>query len=219
MTTPFFFVFRSQADATFGKPVYGEEKWAHRYGRAELGPKCFYETIKCPEYVAHMRSGKRLTDLQVILSSDNIGDLVWSWSNDCIITERVRQLLQAQDFRGYITRPVEVIKIKKKAKTIMTELPSLWELVVTGSGGVIHEASGVRLKYTCDKCGLRRYSNPTQDGILVDNNQWDGTDFFRVEPYGYILVSERVKEFISHNNLVNCALFDSTKFTFAKSFL
>ncbi len=56
-----------------------------------------------------------------------------------------------------------------------------------------------------------RYSS-YQNGILVDEAQWDGSDFFTVNGYPkHILVTERVKDLIIAHRLTNCVLIPAEK--------
>lgn len=98
------------------------------------------------------------------------------------------------------------MKVKRLRKNSQAEIPKVWELVVTGKGGEAHHDSGIRLLYLCTGCGLRRYSS-YQNGFVVDTNQWDGSDFFTVNGYpAFVLITERVKNFIIENKLVNCSI-------------
>jgi len=61
-------------------------------------------------------------------------------------------------------------------------LPKVWELEVQGRGGNAHPDSGIRLLYVCPECGYNVYSS-FQNGIIVDESQWDGSDFFTINGY------------------------------------
>ena len=73
---------------------------------------------------------------------------------------------------------------------------------VTGDGGSVAETSGVRLRKSCDVCGWRAYTLP-EDGFVIDENQWDGSDFFHVKEYGPFFISERAANILYQAELSN----------------
>jgi hypothetical protein len=166
------------------------------------------ETIRCPVHPEHQRAGKRIGNLVVVLPSEKVGDFVWTWYSDCLITEKVLNLFREAGITGFTVKPVE-IKPKTEKGHLLTKSRVLWELVVTGKGGDADPRSGIRLVYTCPHCGMIRYSS-FQDGIIVDEQTWDGSDFFTVTGYPkFILVTERAKDLIVEHGLTNCALIRS----------
>jgi hypothetical protein len=77
------------------------------------------------------------------------------------------------------------------------ELPELWELVVAGWAGVAPLESGIRRTERCVVCGLQYYTPFTDPTKLINEDQWDGSDFFMVWPMPrYIFITERVASFI-----------------------
>jgi hypothetical protein len=71
--------------------------------------------------------------------------------------------------------------------------PPVWELVVTGWGGLAPKSSGVKLKKWCRHCGHTYYSPLWKPTNLVDSTKWDGADIFIVWPLPrFILVTDRV---------------------------
>lgn len=194
-----------------GEYIYGQPKWAREYGLAEWADSVKLEQIVCPVNPNHRRAGKRLTDLTIILPSPRVGDFMWTWPADCLITDRVLELFRQAELTGFEVKPVVVEKVKRLGKRRLEEIPALWELVVTGKGGNARPESGIRVIYRCEACGMVRYSS-YQNGILVDEAQWDGSDFFTVNGYPkHILVTERVKDLIIAHRLTNCVLIPAEK--------
>lgn len=194
-----------------GEYVYGRPEWDKRYGFADWSDSVHLEGIVCPVDPNHRRAGKRITDLTIILPSPNVGDFVWTWHGECLITDRVLGLFREAGFTGFEVKPVMVERVKRLGKRRLEEIPELWELVVVGKGGDALPESGIRVIYRCEVCGLVRYSS-YRNGILVDEKQWDGSDFFTVNGYPKkILVTERVKELIIQHRLVNCVLIPAEK--------
>lgn len=187
--------------------VYGDPSWDEEYGSAEWADEVAVETIRCPVYPDHQRGGERIGNLVIVLPSERTADFVWTWFSDCLVTDRVLHLFEEAKFTGFTVNPAEIKLKNKKAKKLATS-PVLWELVVTGKGGDADPRSGVRPIYTCPYCSLKEYSS-FRNGIIVDEQAWDGSDFFTVTGYRFIMVTERVKDFIIEHALINCALIPS----------
>jgi|YNPBryunderm2012_1023409.scaffolds.fasta_scaffold10186_2 hypothetical protein len=196
-----------------GEYEYGQPQWETQFGLAEWTDDMEYplERTGCPVNPYHGRLVKRVMDLRIILPSPRVGDFVWTWYSDCLVTDRVLGLFRQAGFSGFEVRPVRVEKVKRLGKGRLEDIPRLWELVVTGRGGDARPESGIRVIYRCEACGLVEYSS-YRNGILVDEDQWDGSDFFTVNGYPkHILVTERVKDLIIAHRLTNCALIPAEK--------
>ena len=182
--------------------------------------------IYCSANPGHRHAGKRLTDLSVLLTSRRIPDFVWTWSSNCLIQDHVLRLFHEQGFSGYEVKPVKA-RMKVRAKepdpcddnpglraevAAKIEIPTLWELVVTGWAGMAPPESGVRLIESCPACGLKGYSCFTDPSRLIDESQWDGSDFFIVWPLpNFIFVSARVARFIRRSRLLGAHLKQPSK--------
>lgn len=198
-----------QSPTARDEPVYGLKAWLNRYPVVEWANSMDLPGIICPVNSGHQRAGNRVMDLTVILPSPRIGDFIWTWYSEWLMTDRVLHLFQNAGFTGFEPRPVKVEKVKRVKKGTEVSIPPLWELKVTGKGGDTDPASGIRILETCDACSLIKYSS-FRNGLIVDENNWDGSDFFTVNGYPkFILVTERVKELIIREKLVNCALIPS----------
>lgn len=188
-----------------GHPIYGREADEHEYGLAwwandmEFGGH--FEPISENHRVLRLHHGP----LRVVLPSPAaVGDFVWTVYDECLITDRVRELFLECQFSGFATEPVIVEKFKRKSKRA-GEIPRLFELLVYGEGGPADPSSGsVRLTEP-DAQGLVTYSS-YKNGLLVNELTWDGSDFFALEGHHEIVVSERVKDLIMRERLTNCML-------------
>ncbi len=91
-------------------------------------------------------------------------------------------------------------------------IPPLWELLIRGKGGDAAPECGIHL-YEYEEAGeIRKAYSSFRNGIIVDEGNWDGSDFFTVNGYPkFILITERVKEFIIDRQLTNCAIIPSDK--------
>ena len=188
--------------------VYGRPEWDRQFGLAEWTNEMVYpsEPTGCPvKPLGHQRLIERAMDLHIILPSPRVGDFVWTWYHDCLITDWVRELFQQVGLTGFEIRPVVVEQVKRLGKRSLEEIPRLWELVVTGKGGDARPKSGIQIVYRCEACGFVDYSS--YNGFFVDEDQWDGSDFFTVNGYPkHMLVTERIKDLIVTHRLTNCTL-------------
>mgnify|MGYP001771065614 FL=1 len=204
-----FFELASPDSVNEDEPVYGKASWARRFGLAEWSDIVDLEQVICPVDPEHASVGDRVGNLAIVLPSPRVGDFVWTWHSECLVTDRVLTLFREAGFTGFKTKPVAVEKVKRVRKGQPVTIPTLWELVVAGKGGHAHPDSGIRVIYTCEACGMIRYSS-YRNGIIVDEREWDGSDFFTVNGYPkHILVTERVKDLIVANELTNCLLIPS----------
>jgi len=185
--------------------VYGLSKWANKYSPAEWSQKVAGLSIG---RIGLYRSPR--VDLTIILSSYKIGDFVWTWYGDCIATDPVLNLFREAGFTGFEPRPVTIEKIKRLSRKQREEvfIPPLWELVIKGKGGDAAPESGIHV-IDRDEDGDLHYSS-FRNGIIVDEANWDGSDFFTVNGYPtFILVTARVKDLIISHQLTNCAMVPS----------
>lgn len=155
-----------------------------------------WTSIKCPINRGHQRAGERVGHLKIKLNNETT-DFMWTFLSECIILDKVVNYFKEVKFTGYELRPVEVVN--RQGKIIV------WEFIVTGYGGIVDPRSGVYLKYECEACGLKQYS-AYEHGVIIDEKQWDGSDFFRVTGAGGIFITERVKDFIQEKQLTNAIM-------------
>ena len=91
--------------------------------------------------------------------------------------------------------------------------PQLHQFVVTGRGGSILPQNDVTVNSHCEVCNLTVYE-PLSNGIIVDPEQWDGSDVFYLDEFpGYILVTDNFKKFLSQNNIKGCVTIPSSNYS------
>lgn len=161
------------------------------------------ETVCCPLNEMHQRTGKRLTDLSVILPRKTVQDFVWTWQSECLILDRVLAIFRSESVTGFDVKPTKARFVGRG-----TGQPTLlWELIVTGWAGMAPADCGVHLLKHCPACGQTTYSVPNQMQKLIRIDQWDGTDFFIVWPLPrYIFVTNRVADLIRDHKLTGAVL-------------
>jgi hypothetical protein len=189
--------------------VYGKPEWWSRFGSAEWSEEVGgLSTGRLrPPY------GQAGVDLAVVLPTPKIGDFVWAWYGCCIATDGTLSLFRHAGFTGFEARPVTVERIERLSRKHREEvsIPPLWELLIQGKGGDAAPESGIYPLCEVEESGTVEYSS-FRNGIVVDENNWDGSDFFTVNGYPkFVLVSDRVKELIIGHQLTNCALIPSHK--------
>jgi hypothetical protein len=86
-------------------------------------------------------------------------------------------------------------------------------MVVLGKGGSLLPQNKVRIVSSCTVCGTIVYE-PSERGIIVDLNQWDGSDMFVMEEFpGYILITARFLEFSSAHQVKNYVAIPADEFS------
>lgn len=160
-------------------------------------PGTTWISIKCPINRGHQRVGGRNGPLRVELE-ENVTDFMWT-IEETFITDRVARLFKEAGFTGYELKPVEVVNRRDI---------TVWGFNVIGRGG---KAQGLQLKYRCEACGVERYSG-YENGIIFDEKEWDGSDFFMIDGWGVILITEKVKDFIENNSLTNVIIIPANEF-------
>lgn len=193
--------------------------------QADWGSGMLWRASDYPSQVAHGiytyygGPAKRLTELRVVLDAKKPTDFIWTISN-CMIQDRVVEMLRDSGFTGFETRPATVGReteaSKKSAFRIACEtaivkddaIPPYSELTVTGWGGVVGPESGLhRLPDSLMWDGYMNWE------YLVDEDQWDGSDFFIVWPYPlYRVVTDRVASFIRKHRITGCRLIQPRDF-------
>lgn len=150
-----------------------------------------WEAIVCPNDKGHQRSGNRIGQLRIEIRDKKLSDFLTTFLSEWIVTDAVADILKQNGVSGYKLKPVEVCNMELPCK--------LWEFIVTGVGGDAHSNSGIYLKHQCKYCKHKRYS-AFENGIIVDEENWDGSDIFTVTGYPrYLLVTEKVKSIIESN--------------------
>jgi hypothetical protein len=199
--------------------LYGQPDWEERFGRATWGKETHYNDIVCPIDPTHPRASGRCTYLTIVLPFPEIGDFIWTSYSEAVVPDRTLSLFRNAGFTGFEARPVKLERIIGNRKQgAQPAIPPLWELVITGKGGDAAAESKIRLIDHCEGCGYKEYSS-FHNGIVVDETNWDGSDFFTVNGYPkFILVTERVKNLIMSHQLTNCVLIPSHELQWRSGF-
>jgi hypothetical protein len=182
------------------------------------------EVTQCKANPSHINIGKRTKTLYVRLRSSVVGDFMWAPLSECLVTERVKKIFEEENVSGYLLNPVVIDKVYKtyydfrkfkfeeEEREMLVPLrernarpiPNFLELVVLGEGGEADPKSGISLVSKCPACGKMKFTGVNENGLIVDESKWDGSDIFNVFPLSlFKIVTGRVKEIAEKNNLTN----------------
>ena len=163
------------------------------------------QRIVCPQYPGHQRGVRTAWSLSLMPKSSRIGDFGNTVTSEWLVTDEVACALKESSFTGYDFRPVDLCNNKIKSP--------LWELFITGKGGEAHPDAGIIKTYYCASCGQTNYRAFTNGiGIIVDESNWDGSDFFTITAYPkFVLVTQRIKDFIEKKHWKGVLFVKSTE--------
>ena len=175
---------------------------------AELWFDDNYKQVKnevCPSVEEHQWGVRdNNINLKLIFKKGKVTDIMAAYSY-ILISEKVAKLFEENDVTGYALKPV--IFTNK-------ELPcKYYELYIIGKGGQAHSDSKIEIKQKCNTCNFIRYTKIQEGiGIIVDKNNWDGSDIFTINGYElFVLITEKVKNLIQNNNITGYKIIKSTE--------
>ena len=173
-----------------------------------------WESVTCEKDPGHQRAGRRSTALFLDVLSWDVVDFSRTMLSDIVITDHALDVFRGAHLTGFEALPAKVIGVPTGHKE--SDLPKLWEFMVTGNGGHAHKASEIVELQRCEACGLVRYS-AFEHGILVDESAYDGSDFFTVAEYPkYVLVNPRARAAIEQARLTNVGFIESSRLEWPK---
>jgi uncharacterized protein CXXCG len=164
------------------------------------------EQVVCPKFPNHQRAGRRITPLSVVLPAV-VTDFVWTWGGDCLIQSNVLQALREAGISGFSVSPVKARFDASRSRSV----PELWELGITGWGGVAPPESGIKLDEarSCRYCGHLVYTDFTDASRLIDLRAWDGSDCFILWPLPrYFFVTDRARNVIESEEFTGVSFTD-----------
>lgn len=174
-------------------------------GSAE-GPfiKAFFEESplkKLPNGRCHLYF--RDKPLKIAIRERQFTGIMWADPWTCLIQDTVLDLFQNAGLTGFEVLPVDARYLFPTPKPI----PKVWQLNVTGWGGVARLDSGIHRVPDPEDLGRLIYSNCTNQEMLIDRTQWDGSDFFTVWPLpAYWWITPRVVHLFQDYGLKKYAL-------------
>ena len=186
-------MFYSFEQAKGYKNVWYNQKYVHS------------EVIHCPKYPGHQRGHRIARSLHVEFKSKKKADIYETSYSNWLIPDKVAEAFTDAGLPGCEFRPVDFVGIDLSG--------NLWELVATGTAGQPDPVCGMDFVRRCEYCGSTQYRHFREStGLMVDENNWDGSDFFTVIPLPMILLAtKRVKEIIKKNKFKGATLIPTTE--------
>ena len=113
-------------------------------------------------------------------------DVIWTTLLPIVlVSKRFRDVLRREAFTGWSAYPVKVYDHEDD------ELRGYTGLAVTGRAGAVDYTRNEKVWHTFTKGGPRFRCRV---GLFIDNDEWDGSDFFQLEGRSNIVVTQRVKD-------------------------
>jgi hypothetical protein len=189
MTEPMFWLLQAPDDQRRGVEIDGRK----------------YTQISCPTHEHHRGAERGIGNLAIRIPPSGVKDFTWSWMSDILVSRRVLDLFVKHHVTGFETRPADVL-FPKSAKG---EPPELFDLVVTGWGGLAASAAGVKVVEYCPDCGHKIFT-VAEPSRLIDPTAWDGSDLFIVWPLpGYRFASDRLTSILRQEKVSGLKLIPS----------
>lgn len=91
-----------------------------------------YVNVVCPTYEDHRGSERALGNLAFKIAPSGVKDFTWTNMSDIVVNGRILDLFAKHHVTGFEARPAEA----HFTRSTKTEPPELFELVVTGWGGL-----------------------------------------------------------------------------------
>lgn len=166
-----------------------------------------YSPIICPSHEGHRSAARILGNLSVIVAPSVQKDFTWIWSSDVLISRRALDIFVKHRVTGFETAPAKV-SYSNESKL---PSPELFELIVTGWGGLGEAEAGVHLIKSCPDCGHSVYTI-AEPSKLIDPTAWDGSDLFIVWPLpNYRFASERLANIIRQEQISGVKLMPASE--------
>jgi hypothetical protein len=136
-----------------------------------------FEETPCPATDRHSARRRRTGSLHVIANPSVTRDFNWTWQHDMLITPRTLAVFEKHQVTRFEVRPVNV----QYPTPIKARPPELYEVVITGWGGLPSREAGLTVIESCPSCGHRNYEI-AKPGLVINPGAWDGSDLFMVWP-------------------------------------
>lgn len=186
--------------------IYGEDVWRYKYPQIEwAGDNLIVD--RCPLHPEITDLSIHKIPLTLHLNTLKLGDFVWTWYSDLLVTEQTKKIFEEEGFTGAEYYPVVIKKVRRKAVTkVNLDLPVLYNLRFNRKKLVkLHPDSGVVVGAQCPLCGMKWRTD--YEYLIPDERFWGGEDFFGVEGWRkQIFITKRVADTIIKLNLKPCCI-------------
>lgn len=142
-----------------------------------------------------------------VTAPGKLDDIVKLCVGGIALSEHVWQCVRAASLTGMKPRKPKEVVSKKRFRAWLATRQRVHDMGfqigdVTGRGGSIAESSHVKVIESCSACGWIGYSKP-RGRLRIDECQWDGSDFFRVDEYDPVLFTDRAAHALAKARLSN----------------
>jgi hypothetical protein len=155
--------------------------------------------IECPLDEGHSRGGGRIGELSAHTTARHPPDFLWTGCFEIFCSEKAAAVFEAASLTGYELHPAKLTAGRPKKQVAYREFKAI------GWGGLVHGGRSMIKLQDCPACHFRRVQFPSL-GKVVDENSWDGSDFFRVWPIGGEFCSDRAASVIESAGLTGIEL-------------
>ncbi|RIH90484.1 hypothetical protein Mterra_00370 [Calidithermus terrae] len=129
-------------------------------------------------------------------------DVLFPWTGEVVVSERVLNLLREADLKGFIAIEPSV-RLPKKLELEGGTIPRLFVLRVVGHGW--REGSNLEDMVVCKRCGRRKH--PPKISSRIDVSRWDGSDFFNLDLNpNEVYVTDKAREVLASPGTNNIRL-------------
>jgi hypothetical protein len=175
--------------------IFWLEKCGNEEDRLLYTEETRFETEPCEQFPDHAKRQRRTRPLRVIAPIRPLANFQWTPFSEAIADPTVRSAFMRAGLSGIDFRRVETYTTAGDHFG-----QELYELIVTGWGGVAPAESGVKVIEECPHCHRRVFSRYTSPKLLFNVDEWDGSDVFIIWPLPrFIFVVEEVKNLIEAN--------------------
>ncbi len=146
-----------------------------------------------------------------IVRKSQMADILWGTLGlDCLISDRVLNIFRSEGITGFAVQRAD-------ARLMFPHDPKeavFWTLSVTGWGGVARSESGMRRLDEPSMPDRFVYTPASDPAMIIDESQWDGSDFFMVWPMpAYRWVTSRVADIVARYKLKHVRLIPPAEMT------
>lgn len=175
---------------------------------SNLYAKAIAKDNECNKRICELCSGVHveLNDLLKVYFKGKKQTDLYSASFGEIVSERFQKILTDNRITGFNLKEIHSLGwYNKDYKELDYSTAELKELSVTGKAGLLRRTSGELVPH-CLHCNKVFYpKNETIHGFSVIED-WDGTDIFKIENVGFIVISEKLAKIIVKEKLKNIEL-------------
>ena len=169
-----------------------------------------YNAVACKacqsDWILPLRVGQFPRVELLVTKPGTVDDVLLFMAGLVAVSSNFRRVVREHRLTGLrFASPLDVC-LKKSGAAFSTtarrisQENSMMFLRVMGSGGSIASSNRLRERSYCPVCKVRDWSNP-RGKLRIVRSKWDGSDFFRVDEYAPVLMTEHAVSVLRAANL------------------